>query len=34
MNAATELGFQHLYIPPPATPSDWTLLLLRGTGGD
>ena len=34
MNAATELGFQHVYYPPPPTPSDWTLLLLHGTGGD
>jgi predicted esterase len=34
MNAATELGFQHVYIPAPSTPGDWTLLLLHGTGGD
>jgi predicted esterase len=34
MNATTELGFQHIYKPPPPTPSDWTLLLLHGTGGD
>jgi predicted esterase len=34
MNAATELGFEHVYIPPGPTPSDWTLLLLHGTGGD
>jgi predicted esterase len=34
MNAATELGFEHVYIPPPPTPSEWTLLLLHGTGGD
>jgi predicted esterase len=34
MNATTQLGFQHVYYPPPPTPSDWTLLLLHGTGGD
>jgi predicted esterase len=34
MNATTELGFQHVYYPPPPTPGDWTLLLLHGTGGD
>jgi predicted esterase len=34
MNAATELGFEHVYIPSGPTPSDWTLLLLHGTGGD
>jgi predicted esterase len=34
MTATTELGFQHVYYPPPPTPGDWTLLLLHGTGGD
>jgi predicted esterase len=37
MNATTELGFHHVFEPgPPAppAPSDWTLLLLHGTGGD
>ncbi len=34
MNATTQLDFQHVYYPPPPTPSDWTLLLLHGTGGD
>jgi phospholipase/carboxylesterase/glyoxalase family protein len=34
MNAATELSFQHVYEPAPSSPSDWTLLLLHGTGGD
>jgi predicted esterase len=34
MNATTELGFQHVFDPGPPTPTDWTLLLLHGTGGD
>ncbi|MGH2895134.1 MAG: alpha/beta hydrolase [Solirubrobacteraceae bacterium] len=34
MNTTTTLGFEHVYDPPPRTPSDWTLLLLHGTGGD
>jgi predicted esterase len=34
MSASATLGFEHVYIPPPTTPSDWTLLLLHGTGGD
>jgi phospholipase/carboxylesterase/glyoxalase family protein len=34
MNATAELGFEHVYQPAPSTPSDWTLLLLHGTGGD
>ncbi len=31
MNATTALGFEHVYQP---NRSDWTLLLLHGTGGD
>ncbi|HEX3977333.1 MAG TPA: alpha/beta hydrolase [Solirubrobacteraceae bacterium] len=34
MNATTQLGFEHIYYPAPPTPSDWTVLLLHGTGGD
>jgi predicted esterase len=34
MNATTQLGFEHVYYPAPPTPSDWTVLLLHGTGGD
>ena len=34
MNAATELGFEHVFQAASTHPSDWTLLLLHGTGGD
>jgi predicted esterase len=34
MTASAALGFEHVYVPPSTTPSDWTLLLLHGTGGD
>jgi len=34
MNGATALGFEHVYVPPPPAASDWTVLLLHGTGGD
>jgi predicted esterase len=34
MPASATLGFEHVYIPPPPSSSDWTLLLLHGTGGD